>query len=332
MSPRPVHLPSSVLVTTVGAATGLCVLRALRRGLGDDVRLIGTDIQPSERVPGAVFADEFHQVPPAFDDGYGDALITLVERSGVEFVIPIFDGEVLQVARLRDRLAAAGAACFVAPSDVIETCNSKIACAGALAAAGIPTPPTVAARDADQKALTYPVIVKPDDGVGSKSTFVARDAAEFGVFRDRTPKAVVQPMVAGDEFTVELLADPSGSVVAHVARQRLETKEGVATKSLTVDRPDLVKVAGEVVRALGLVGASNIQLIGRPGDYQVIDVNPRFAAGQPLGLEAGVNLPVLLLRLAAGEKLPPGEHAAEPGIVMLRYYEATFVRESRGCP
>lgn len=326
------HNPCSVLVTTVGAATGLCVLRALRRGLGDAVHLIGTDIQPAGRVAGASFADEFHQVPRASDEGYGDALMALVERSGVDFVIPIFDGEVLQVSRLQDRLAAVGAACFVPPPDVIETCNSKLACAGALDTAGLSTPPTGAARNADPEALLFPVIVKPDDGVGSKFTFVAHDAAEFEVFRARTPNPVVQPMVTGDEFTVELLVDRSGSVVAHVARQRLETKEGVATKSRTVDMPDVVKLAGEVVRALGLIGASNIQLIGRPGDYQVIDVNPRFAAGQPLGMEAGVNLPVLLLRLAAGEELSPGEHAAEPGVVMLRYYEERFVRESRGCP
>src|SRR5581483_9332366 len=177
-----VHLPGSVLVTTVGAATGLCVLRALRRGLGGDIRLIGTDMQPAGRVAGAVFADEFHQVPRASDEGYGDALIELVERSGAEFVIPIFDGEVLQVALLRDRLAAAGAGSFVSPPDVIKTCNSKTDCAAALSAAGIPTPSTGPARDAESEELVYPVIVKPDDGVGSKSTFVANNSAEFEVF------------------------------------------------------------------------------------------------------------------------------------------------------
>ena len=58
MSPQPVHIPRSVLVTPVGAATAICVLRALCSGLGDDGRLISNDIQPPNRVAGAVFPDE----------------------------------------------------------------------------------------------------------------------------------------------------------------------------------------------------------------------------------------------------------------------------------
>lgn len=321
------HLPRSVLVTTVGAATGLCVLRALRRGFGDEVRLIGTDVLPSSRVAGAAFVDEFHQVLPAADPDYAHSLLAAVDRAGADFVMPIFDGEVLRVAGLRDELARRGVGSYVAEPDAIAICNSKRATAKALLDAGIPTPETTMAADVDPMVASYPVYVKPDDGVGSKSTYLVTSAPELEVFRARTPHAVVQPAVSGVEFTVEMLADRSGSVVAHVARERLETKEGVATKSRTVDLPDVVKQAADVVGLMRLAGASNVQLIGEAGSYQVIDVNPRFAAAQPLGMAAGVNLPALLLRLAAGETLEPGYHAAESGVVMLRYYEEVFVRE-----
>jgi carbamoyl-phosphate synthase large subunit len=318
-------LPRSVLVTTVGAATGLCVVRALRAAMGDSIRIVGTDMQPATRVAGAAFVDVFEVVPGARDESYAEALLALVEREQAEFVIPIYDVEVLQVSTLAAALAERGARTLVAAPEAVEVCNSKLATSRALRAARLPTPETIDLATADAASLPYPVICKPDDGVGSKATSRVDDPAHLEIALAQTPSPVAQPLLTGTEHTVEVVADREGTAVATVTRERLETKEGVATKSRTVDRPDVTKLATEVVHALGLVGASNIQMIGDDGNYEVIDVNPRFAAGQPLGMAAGVNLPHILLRVADGEPVPAAH--AEPGLTMLRYYEEVFVRE-----
>src|ERR671923_2301911 len=93
--------PVTVMVTASGAPGTAALLRALRSNGERTVRLVGTDM--SERSIGRHLCDAFHLVPAGSDPGFADAILEIVEREGVDVVLPqsSFDLEGLAAHRHR---------------------------------------------------------------------------------------------------------------------------------------------------------------------------------------------------------------------------------------
>src|SRR5204863_9824969 len=83
---RPLVRPITILVSACGAPGTAALLRALRANGERDVRLVGTDM--GERAIGRHLCDVFHRVPAGSDPGFPDAVRELVEREGVDVVLP----------------------------------------------------------------------------------------------------------------------------------------------------------------------------------------------------------------------------------------------------
>ena len=109
--------------------------------------------------------------------------------------------------------------------------------------------------------------------------------------------------------------------VAVVPKERLEVRDGQAVKSATRADSKVIPFAVRIAQAFGVSVMANVQVIrmrrrqrpGTPtgvhardsgtttdGDLVLIEVNPKFASSLPLTVEAGVNLPLLLLEMQPG--------------------------------
>src|SRR5262245_26280884 len=91
----------TVLVTAAGAPGTARLLRALRNNGERRVRLVGTDM--SERAIGRALCDEFRVVPPGADPGFADALLEIVDRGGVDVVLPQSSHDLSGLAEHRGR-------------------------------------------------------------------------------------------------------------------------------------------------------------------------------------------------------------------------------------
>ena len=80
---------------------------ALRENGERDVRLVGTDM--SERSVGRHLCDAFQLVPAGIGPGFADAMLEIVEREGVDAVVPQSSFDLAGLAEHRDRVPRAGA-------------------------------------------------------------------------------------------------------------------------------------------------------------------------------------------------------------------------------
>jgi carbamoyl-phosphate synthase large subunit len=143
----------------------------------------------------------------------------------------------------------------------------------------------------------------------------------------RLKRPIIQEYIEGREFTIDLVADGKGNVLAVVPRERLEVKAGIVSKGRTVRDEKLSNCARRIAEALGIVGPCNIQCRLRDNVPTFFDINPRFSAGLPLTTAAGVNAPLILLQLALG--LPTKKtYEFRPGIYMARYWEEVYYDEA----
>ena len=127
-------------------------------------------------------------------------------------------------------------------------------------------------------------------------------------------------------------AIPVAVPVAVVPKERVEVRDGQAVKSATRADSRVTQFAVRIARAFGVSVVANVQVIRmrrrqRPGtptgvharedganvgnsemalddDLVLIEVNPKFASSLPLTVEAGVNLPLLLLEMQPGRVAP----------------------------
>jgi carbamoyl-phosphate synthase large subunit len=114
-------------------------------------------------------------------------------------------------------------------------------------------------------------------------------------------------------------------MVGAVPRWRLETKAGISTKGKTFTRADVTDGVRQVLAAVGLEGAANVQgFVTDDEKVSFVEVNPRFSGGLPLSLAAGADLVGEYLRGVLGEPIRPDRLGFRPGVVMIRYFEEVF--------
>jgi carbamoyl-phosphate synthase large subunit len=314
----------TVLITGVGSTPAVSVIKGFRQQDTFVVRIIGTDTHARNLIAGAAFCDRFYTVPPADDPRYLAALLEICVREQVQVLIPIIDPELLVLSEGKDRFAAMGVTVVVSDPDTIRVCNDKYATAHFFRRHGIPAPDTWLCDELPSvEALPYPVFVKPRQGMSSRDAFRVDSPEGLRQARDRIHDLIVQPCLIGEEYTTDILADSNGDIVASVPRLRLETRSGIIYKGRTCHHEQLMSWGIRIAKALNIKGPANVQCILSGDGPSYFEVNPRFSAGLPLTIAAGVNAPWWLLRLMAGER-PPQDLLPFKPIMMTRYWSEVF--------
>ena len=214
-----------VMVTGAGGPAGVSVIQALGKA---GHRTVGVDASPD--AVGIRLADVGGTLPRADDPGFGSALCALGREHSVTAVIPSVAEELVALARSSADLDAAGIANWFPRPDAVESCTDKWRFHQAVMAAGLPVPPT-ALGTAD--GVPGPWVVKPRHGRGSRDIHLTDDPTSIARLVAEVPEALVQHCLTGREFTIDVLADRSGALVAAVPRWRNETKAGISVRGET---------------------------------------------------------------------------------------------------
>jgi carbamoyl-phosphate synthase large subunit len=322
--------PITVMITGMGSTTALSVLKGLRRQSDMAVRIVGVDINKAEEIAGSSFCDAFFTVPLARDPAYIDTLVELCRAERVRVLFPINDLEVSAVAAHAARFREAGVMAWVSDSLTVVTCNDKLLTARFCVANDITAPSTWGADElpASLDRLPYPLIIKPRSGVGSVGVARVDTPGELQAMLRHTPHAVIQRNIEGPEYTVDVVCDQAGRVLAAVPRERIEVKAGISYKGRTLHHPALEERARTIAATLGIRGPCNVQFRVEQGTPYLIEVNPRFSAALPLTIAAGVNSPLIFVRLAIGEQITEPLQF-QPEVYMARYWEEVFYGSDR---
>lgn len=320
MNPHSSTEPTTVLVTGAGGAAGIAIIRSLLARGG--VRVIAADMDRLASGLYLVPAADRVLVPAGLAPDFASAVHHWCEHFGVQVIFPTVDVELPVLAARRIEFERRGTRLASPSLATLDVCLDKWAlarrCQGVL-----PVPRTQTLSPAAATGRTFPVIVKPRRGAGSRGIELVESAADLialGTDDDR----LVQDYLPGDEYSVDVLAGLDGRVIAAVPRSRLRVDSGISVAGATFHDDELEAAARAVARAIDLTTVANVQLRrDADGRAALLEVNPRFPGAMPLTVAAGVDMPSLTLDLVLGRPVPAALDFQELAVV--RHLDEVFV-------
>jgi carbamoyl-phosphate synthase large subunit len=322
----------TVLVTAAGSAPALAFIRGLRAQRELEVTLVGVDGVPHSF--GLFECDHRYTVPRVKDPAFLDAIAAICRRHQVDVLAPILDFELDLFAALETAVRLPGVRIISNTPATVALARDKRAASAKVAEAGVAIPEIFASDDA--ASVRYPLVVKPTVGAGSVGVSIVRTPAELpAALAAAGASPLLQEFIDGDEYTVDLVVAPDGVVLAACPRQRVEIRGGQSYKGRTLDDEEVAAAARRAARALGMTGQGNVQLLrartAGPGVTlapKFIELNPKFAAGMGLTIGAGLNLPLVYVKLALGLPVGASELTRRADVWMLRAWEERYVDAS----
>jgi carbamoyl-phosphate synthase large subunit len=271
---------------------------------------------PSALAP-ARYAADVRVAPPRIDDpDYVPFLERLVEEHDVRAVVPLTDLDI-------EVLAHADLPAFVPTPDVCRATYDKYETHELLLRLGLPSPPTVLPGEEPE---SFPVMVKPRRGSGARSIHPAADREQMEFFvRYVDEPVMVQRLMGGPEFSIDVLCDMDGRCLNAIPRTMLESRGGESIKGTVIADPELIELGRRVAEALPARGPCTIQAFRDPEiGLGITDVNTRFGGAFPAPMYAalpGRTYPELIVRMAAGERIEPHVGEFRSGRYFTRWYE-----------
>lgn len=318
----------NVLITGAGTTNAINVLKSLKAANDPSIKLFMGDIDPD--CAGAYLADKYICMPLATDPDFENLVIDICQKYTINLVIPIIDYEFRAWAAVSLKLLNLGTRVVISRPDVIALCEEKDQTIKYFEKIGVPCPETWRISELkDLSKLPFPLFIKPRCGRASIDNYVAHNLKEFLFFSSQKKDLVAQPLLHGDEVTIDTLSDFNGRFLGACPRIRVEVKSGQAFKSLTIDAPELVEYSKKIVEGLPIIGSANIQCFLTVQGPKFFEINPRFGAGSILSIESGLKGPEALVAMAKGQPIP--KITPRPKVQMLRYWQEVFV-ERNGYP
>jgi propionyl-CoA carboxylase alpha chain len=273
--------------------------------------------------------------PPPAADSYLriDRIVDACRRTGAEAVHPGY-GFLSERAEFAQALADAGIA-FIGPgAAAIAAMGDKIESKKLAVAAGVSTVPghldiipdaATAARIAAD--IGYPVMIKASAGGGGKGMRIAHDAAElrdgfasaqreaqasFGDDRVFLEKYIEHPR----HIEIQVLGDAHGNIVhlgereCSIQRRHQKVIEEAPSPFLdAATREAMGAQAVALARAVCYVSAGTVEfIVDRDRRFYFLEMNTRLQVEHPVTeLVTGYDLVELMIRIAAGERLPFGQ-------------------------
>jgi carbamoyl-phosphate synthase large subunit len=320
--PGPGRRPFRILVTGVGGPAAIAAMKSLRAD--DTVELLAADMDPWAAGLYLVPPGARALVPPGSAPGFTGSLLATCVALGVNIVLPTVDSELEPLAAARDTFALAGIELLLAPAAALGVILDKLSLARYCASiVHVPRTEPLEAAAADPAAWSYPVIVKPRRGSGSRGIMTIESAAALAAL-DGRDGLIVQEFLPGEEYSIDVLADAPGHVIAAVPRVRERVDSGVSVAGRTVHDAGLERFGSDVARATGLTYVANVQCRrDRAGCPALLEVNPRMPGTLGLTIASGVNMPQLALDALLGRPVPARSGFREVGVV--RFLDERFV-------
>ncbi len=312
----------TVLVTGAGGAAAVTLIRALR----GRATVVAADIDPVAAGLYLVPAERRVLLPRGDDPGFVAALLRAAMAHGADLVVPTVDTELRRVSVAQDRFAALDCAVLVESVHTLDLCLDKAALVEACRPV-VRVPVTVVLGTdldpADLARLGTPFVAKPRSGSGGRGFEVVTDPRRLREL-PRDGSMLLQELLPGEEYSIDVLADRTGHVVAAVPRARDKVDSGIAVAGRTLRDHALEGFGRSVAKAVGARGVVNVQARrARNGMPTLLEVNPRFPGTMPLTVAAGVDMPLLAVAHALGHPLP--DRVAHREVAVVRHWEDVVV-------
>ena len=274
--------------------------------------------------------------PSAGDDAFLERLAEIHEKEHIDIFIPCLDAELPSIIRLNSVINAMGIKTFLPTAEQFRLRNKdKLVELSGLAGINCPRIEAITNTkffyECQHDNWSFPLVVKglfydakivhnPEEAsIAFKSI-----AAEWGF------PVLVQEFVKGEEYNLTALGDGRGNMIGAVMMKKMAlTDKGKAWAGITVLDSKLYETSRQLIKALNWQGPLEVEVLkDTKGNYNLLEINPRFPAWIYLSHGVNRNLPAALVKLAMNEE-PQEYKELEPGIMFIRYAEEVIVPISK---
>jgi carbamoyl-phosphate synthase large subunit len=271
-------------------------------------------------------ADEYVITPSIYDDTYIDFLIEYCLKNEIKVVISLFDIDLFVLSINKSKFEENGIKVIVSNEEVISICNDKWKTYNFLHSISLKQ--TKSFIDIDETILaletnlvTFPLILKPRWGMGSIGIYKVDNKDELKVLYNKLKKEIfntylkyesiynenqciiIQSMIKGKEYGLDVLNDLEGNYVTTIAKQKLAMRAGETDVAQIVDNSPFISVAKSLSANLKHIGNLDVDcFVCDNGDIIVLELNCRFGGQYPFSHIAGVDFPKQIIEWVKGNK------------------------------
>ena len=219
-----------------------------------------------------------------------------VYSGNLDCIIPGSDYDLAALSGVRDEWGAFGCKVLVSDYDLVATCDDKYVTGQVLDYEGIRVPKIYSSMDS----VTFPVIVKPRIGSGSRGVVRVNSKEEMPEITD---KLMVQEYIDGKEYTCSVFVDRHGEVIGTFQLYR-ELNNGTTYKGEVRFDSGIHKLLVNIGKSLKPRGMLNVQLRMTERGPVPFELNCRCSGTTAIRAHFGYNEPELLIRsYVLGEQL-----------------------------
>lgn len=299
-----------IIVTSIGRRVQL--IQHLRKTF----KIVGVDSSINNAA--RFFVDDFFQIPPCDSIDYVDELIRIAVLNDVKMIIPLYENEFDVLCKNRQKFEEKRIKLLLSEQKVIEICNDKFSTQAFFERENINAPKIVEVP---------PAVLKPRKGMGSQGVFCVNKKEELLAAKTLSNDYIIQELIEGIEYTIDVLCDFQGEVIYCVPRERSEVRAGEVSKSKIKMNELIIKETIELVKKLNtygmVIGPITIQcFLCNKEEIVFLEINPRFGGGVPLSMEAGADYGSAIEKFLKNEKVEVNKIKE---MTMFRYDMAVYI-------
>lgn len=338
MDNQPIVIAVTGLNAIDSPGPGVAVIRAIRDGLKQPVRIIGLAYESLE--PGVYMdgiCDKTYQIsyPAAGADALFNVLQGIHAKENIQLVIPNFDAELPNFIAIAQRLKAIGIGTFLPSVEMFEA-RDKLNLFEFGKKHNLLVPKDKIIYSANElylvgEELGYPLVVKGKYYEAEVAyTLEQAQKSFYKISAKWGLPIIVQQYIKGTEVNIAALGDGEGNAISIIPMKKMYiTDKGKAWAGITLQDDALIDLAKQFITATKWRGGFEVEIMkNEKGELYIMEINPRFPAWIYLSAGAGQNQPATLVKMALGEKVPPFT-TYDVGKLFIRYSWDLIVDVSR---
>jgi len=261
-----------VLITGIGGPAGSSSASYVRK---KGFRIIGADMRNVDTP-----VDVFRRLPAVNDAVFSAQLLALIQIERPSLFIPTVSEELPVVSRLKNAICEQGCSVFISLPRAVDMAHDKLKTVRFFEKTDVTVPRTLdefAPRDLVLRKLGTPCLSKPCIGRGGRGVVVYQSDREL--LAENRHGLIFQEFVSGQEYDLNLFAEPDGSVTSSAVLRKTKLKQGIVGNAASVvkdDQPDIEAIGRRVVAHLGLSGPLDMDIRRRAdGKPVLLEINAR---------------------------------------------------------
>lgn len=279
----------NILLTQISRIGALCWLKCLHGIKSMDIVTYGTDTQEIGYSAGSQLVDNYIQISPDLTDNeYLDVIYNLCYENSIDMLISVIDDELELFLKNKQRFEKY---LFCLEYEIFNLFHDKLQASLEMQKIGIAIPPIVNNPFGKKK-----VIFRDKVSIGSRGIYVIDLTKEKYIENRFQNNRFMQQFIEGEEFTVDVLTDKTGTPLLMVPRKRIEIKQGVSFICQLKNDKQIINACKKIYTYYKIPGISNVQFIRNEEDLYFIELNPRLGGTSIASILGGFNFIELYLQ------------------------------------